>query len=122
MNFTYDYPLLHTVTLGTAQSAVSVPGKTSKHQSVKIVDAFALVGSSPAAVVISIGDGSDADRFGTINIAAGGTANNAAEVTLNLTDAAYELNRINDIERLVFTNSTAPGNSVAGFEVVIGYY
>lgn len=122
MNFTYDYPLLHTVTLGTAQSAVSVPGKTSKYQSVKIIDALALVGSSPAAVVISIGDGSDADRFGTINIAAGGSANDSAEVTLNLTDAAYELNRINDIERLVFTNSTAPGNSVSGFEVVIGYY
>ncbi len=122
MNFTYDYPLLHTVTLGTAQAAVSVPGKTSKHQSVKIIDAFALVGASPAAVTISIGDGTDADRFGTITIAANGTANDSADVTVNLTDAAYELNRINDLERLVFTNTTAPAASVAGFEVVIGYY
>ncbi len=122
MNYTYDIPLLTTVSLGTAQAVVSAPGKTSKYQSVKVIDAFALVGANPAAVTISIGDGTDADRFGTITIAAGGTTNNAANVTLNLTDAAYELNRINDLERLVFTNTTSPSGAVAGFSVVLGYY
>lgn len=121
-NHTYDYPLTETVDLGTAQAAVSVAGKSALYQSLSILDASCLVGSTPAAVTISIGDGTDADRFGTITVAAGGTANNSGVVTLNLTDAAYELNNVSDVERLVFTNTTAPANAVAGLKVVIGRY
>jgi len=122
MNRTYDNPQHEVVALAAAQAAVSIPAKSAKYSSLNVLDASALVGSSPAAVVISIGDGTDADRFGTINVAAGGTANESAEITLNLTDAAYELTSVSDVERIVFTNTTAPANAVAGLNVVIGRY
>ncbi len=120
MNRTYDNPQFEVVSLGTAQAVVSIPAKSAKYNSLSILDASALVGATPAAVTISVGNGTDVDAFGTITIAAGGTANDSAVVELNLTDAAWEL--IGDTERIVFTNTTAPAASVAGFNVVIGRY
>ena len=118
-NRTYDFPLTYAVNVGTAQAAVSVPGMTAQHNRIKIVDAFGLVGATAAAVTLSLGDGTTAALYGTITVAAGGTTNNSADVTLNLTQAAFE---IVDLERLVITNTTAPANSVAGFQVIVGYF
>lgn len=118
-NRTYDFPLTHSVNVGDAQSATSVAGMTAQHNRIIILDAFGLIGSSPAAVTLSLGDGTDADAYGTITVAAGGSENNSADVTLNLNQAAFE---IIDLERLVITNTTAPANAVAGFQVVVGYF
>ena len=118
-NRTYDFPLTHSVNVGNAQAVTSVAGMTALNNRIKIVDAFGLVGSSPAAVTLSLGDGTTAALYGTITVAAGGTTNNSADVTLNLTQQAYE---IIDLERLVITNTTAPANAVSGFQVVVGYF
>ncbi len=115
----YDFPLTHSVTVGTAQAAVSVPGQTAQLNRVKIVDAFGLVGATPAAVTLSLGDGTTAAAYGTITVAAGGTTNNAADVTLNLNQASFE---IIDLERLVITNTTSPAGALTGFVVVVGYF
>jgi hypothetical protein len=118
-NHTYDYPLHRPVDLGTVNAVVRVPGQSGKYNRVKVVDATALVGSTPAAVTVSIGDGTDVDRYGTITVAAGGTANESADITLNLTDANFE---IFELESLVFTNTTAPAGAVTDFKVFIGYF
>lgn len=118
-NYVYDYPLTDTLDVGNAQAVVSAPGTTAQHNRVKILDAFGLVGSTPAAVTLSLGDGTTPALYGTITVAAGGTANEAADVTLNLNQASFE---IIDLERLVITNTTAPANAVSGFKVVVGYF
>lgn len=122
MNRSYDNPQFEIVSLGTAQTAVTIPAHSAKYQALSILDASALVGATPAAVEIQIGDGTDADRFGTITIAAGGTTGAPADVTLNLTDAAFELSEVDNVSTITFTNATAPAGSVAGFNVVIGRY
>ncbi len=114
----YDFPLTYAVNVGTAQAAVSVPGQTAQLNRIKIVDAFGLVGTTPAAVTLSLGDGTTAALYGTITVAVG-TANTSADVTLNLNQASFE---IIDLERLVITNTTAPANSLVGFQVVVGYF
>ena len=111
-NRTYDFPLTHSVNVGTAQAAVNVPGMTAQLNRVKIIDAFGLVGATPAAVTLSLGDGTTAAAYGTITVAAGGTTNNAADVTLNLNQASFE---IVDLERLVITNTTSPAGALTGF-------
>ena len=118
-NRVYDFPLPYTVNVGTAQAVVNVPGHTAQLNRIKILDAFGLVGATPAAVTLSLGDGTTPNLYGTITVAAGGTANNSADVTLNLNQASFE---IVDLERLVITNTTAPANSLVGFQVVVGYF
>ncbi len=118
-NRTYDFPLTHSVDVGTAQAVVNVPGQTAQLNRIKIVDAFGLVGTTPAAVTLSLGNGTTPALYGTITVAAGGTNNQSADVTLNLTQAAFE---IVELERLVITNTTAPANSLVGFQVVVGYF
>lgn len=115
----YDFPLTHSVNVGTAQAAVTVPGTTAQLNRIKVVDAFGLVGSTPAAVTLSLGDGTTTNLYGTITVASGGTAGEAADVTLNLNQAHFE---VVDLARFVITNTTAPANSLTGFQVVVGYF
>lgn len=120
MNHTYDYPLPRAVDLADLQNLPeSVVAKTAVKNSVKIVDASAFVGATPAACTLSIGDGTTVDKYGTIEVAAGGTTGDAAVITLNLTADAYE---IIDQEEVVITGTTAPAGAVTDFTLHFGYY
>jgi len=116
---THDYPVHHEVILNDAQAVIEVASETSKYGIIKIVDVLGLVGSSPSAATISVGDGVSVDRYGTIEIASGGVSGNTLDTTLNLTSDAES---ISGISKLVFTNSSVPANAVTDLVVIIGYH
>lgn len=120
-NNTYDYPLVAEVDLADAQAVVTIPALTALYSSLKVLDASGIIGGTPAAVQISIGDGTTAALYGTIDIAAAQTIGEGAVITLNLTPAAYEINE-NSPTTMVFTNTVAPAAAIAGLKVFVGYY
>lgn len=120
-NNTYDYPLVAAIDLADAQAVVTIPAITALYSSIKVIDASALIGATPAAVQISIGDGTTAALYGTIDIAAAQTVGEGAVITLNLTPEAWKLNQ-DSPTTMVFTNTTAPAAAVAGLTVFVGYY
>ena len=120
--YTYDSPLVETVDLADAQAAVSVSAVMGNLSSVNILGASAVVGSSAAVVKISIGDGTTADKYGTIDIPNTGSANKAASVTLNLTDAGRSIINQKGDAVIKFTNTAAPENAVVSLKVILGHY
>lgn len=120
-NRVYDYPLTAIAAVAAGTTAVSVVGKTANLNRIKVLDAYGFYTATAIvapANVINIGDGTDADRYGTITITPGSGANTALEFTLNLNQENYE---IYDVERIVLTPNITAG-SVTGLQVVVGYF
>ena len=120
-NYTYDNPLLREVAVAAGTTAVNFPGRTGKHNRIKVVDAVGFHTATAIvapANVINVGTAADSDLYGTITLDASGGANTAIDFTFNLNQASFEL--IN-LETLVFTpNITAGG--VTGLNVIVGYF
>jgi hypothetical protein len=101
------------------QSDATVPGQTAKFNSVKVLDVMALVGATPAAATLSLGDGTTADKYGTIVVASGGTTGDSADITLTLENDMFEAI---DTEKLVVTATSVAAGALVDLVVVIGYY
>lgn len=120
--YSYDRPLVETVDLADAQTAIITAAATNDLNSVSILGASAIVGATPAACVISIGDGTTADKYGVINVAAGGTANKSAVVDVVLTDDGYKILNQPAGAVVKFTNTTAPAAALLSLKIILGHY
>lgn len=136
MSYSYDQPLVlthnvGTVTFGTT-GVTTLPAQMTAalahSNGSRLLEAATVLGvagrvTTVGAGVIQIGDGSDADRYGTFTIEDSPTLNGALQGKLVLTDEGFRMgvadSTVADTFVLTYTGGTAV---VANLTLVIGYF
>lgn len=122
--FSYSNPLRVAYLMGqggTAQANLRIPAKMEVNggetSNARIEAVGGMVGSSPAAFTVKFGDGTTVDKYGTLAVAAGGTANGRLPGKLTLNKANYEI----DAEVITAT-AAAAADAAANVTVVVAYW
>lgn len=128
MSVTYSNPILVPFNVGDAQAGntVIVPGNMVHESGVlraaRVTGVSGIAGATPAEFVLSFGDGTTVDLFGTFTV----TADNVLDMTagenligeLDLTVPNYR----NDDELPVTLTCAAPAAAAANVTIMVAYY
>lgn len=132
--YSYDKPLVDVVAFASVNFATQTPVTlpcaaiaAMAHDGIRSLDAATILGLSGVVTtagtgVISIGDGTDADRYGVITLDATVTTGKAARGTVVLTEDGFRMGVADGTVADTFVLTFSGSAVVASVSVAIGRY